>query len=238
MFAKSNPKYSETTWSAISRSTGIDFSDFQHYLGKAHDSDCGSIRLGHIDKKGAFVLNCGGGQWEAKYVVQPRNKLFIENIQAFGFGVDIFSRIIKFGVHTQLFDRVELIAGKSGPHIWPRYGFLPSKDEWDSLRTNKDRLAANLKEIANSPDEPDKVTAVCLTIGSLLRESDPRKIWELASQEEYIKLRNGVSGKVGTLILLGEPARYYAHFELNNKEQIRRFEAYRKIKLGYRDQSE
>ncbi|MFN4896798.1 MAG: hypothetical protein ACK5GN_03825 [Pseudomonadota bacterium] len=234
MFIKnSTPKWSDTTWATISQSTKIDLSVFEHYLGKARDLDSGSIRLGQINKNGAFVLNCGGGRWEAKYVVHPFDKLSIDNIQAFGLGVHIFSRIIQFGLRTRLFNRVELSAGKSGPHIWPRYGFLPSQDEWDSLRTAEHRLAVNLKEIANSPSEPDQVAAVCSSIESLLHDSDPRKIWELASQDDYIKLRSGVSGKVGTLILRGDQARYNAYFELNNEEQIDRFEAYRKIKLGY-----
>lgn len=234
MFTRnSTPKWSDTTWAAISQATKIDSSVFDHYLGKSHDLDPSRIRLGQIHKKGAFVLNCGGGRWEAKYVVHPFDKLSIDNIQALGLGVHIFSRIIEFGLSTGLFNRIELSAGKSGPYIWPRYGFLPSQDEWDSLRTAEHRLAVNLKEIANSPSKPDQVAAVCSTIKSLLSDSDPRKIWELASQDDYIKLRSGVSGKVGTLILLGDPARYNAYFELDNKEQINRFEAYKRIKLGY-----
>ncbi len=222
----------EEKWGWVQKNTGIERQKYIDALGMDPRTGYATLTVGNIHEDSGRIILYHHQIHEIQYVLTPlkgedKYEMYLDRIDLRGVGHLFFQSLLAFGEDTGLFTSISLHAGKEGPYIWPKYGFLPSQREWDSLRSADHRLKVNVQEIKKNCTSENK-DSILARIEGLLNSSDPTKIRDLAQMDDRIELRNGSSWKAGQRMLHGDCAKHYATFDLTNKDSREQFKNYAK----------
>lgn len=141
-------------------------------------------------------------------------------LQGKGFGKKLLRNQIEFYQKAGV-RRIETTASKDvGGYAWARYGFVPARTSWESLKVE---ISARLKVLSNTLTKR-QVTS----IQKMLKSDDPRTIWKVSDLRLQVKPvvpgAKSTSEPLGSALLRG--AKWFGELDLRDAAAMARTRKY------------